>query len=644
MATITSDELDKILSQQEGVIELRVNGILLVAGQPDGDGGIRQNGDQLRPTDRLLDGDRVACRGAGVYLDIIVEFANVRVTELDQGILDAVDLIWIDANQTPISGEPLSGQSLVQSPAAGVIDAESRVESDLGATSQVRGKVEELLDNLGDSQSASPDGEDLVLELHSLFELALDQMEEEAQLKIDAMDLAVDQVQDMRLHWIETPKRESFANILAASVLIVALEIGVAAAVGAIIIRAIRARRILKTNRALNQKATELENFHKAIGDLTPARIIEKNKQKFDALTLREDAKEELRLAYQQLRVAQFADQNDINVVLRKMRGVNSDAPTREAAQKAVDKAREKITNIDASIKEIEKSLEILKSRTGRFEPTQVIDEKEVLKIIRSGGKIDPTSSVPQLTGKVTKEVTESVSAISDPVGAKDTKTDNGDSPSSIVRQQMLRFVREEYREIQGIRRHVDALRNLALSDDRAIAVVLDAYSRLLKEIVWPSAGSADYEIALRETALDFELSLWALILKDLRFRDKTIFDYMKLPDEEKVEFDSFRLSVDGLKLQMLKYFSRRFSTKLKLKPLRFGEDESESARLTFVEGLVQALRTRFQALDSESNKIFAARRTQGGEFRELIVNEPLEESFPVIQHEEPADQIADGP
>ena len=276
--------------------------------------------------------------------------------------------------------------------------------------------------------------------------------------------------------------------------------------------------------------------------------------------------------------------------------------------------------------------------------------------------------NIGRFSGAAARETAKGMAARPQEAGAPSQTSDVGDSVPTLFRLQLLKLHRASQRQANSIRRDLRELYNLSQIEEAALPATLGGFADIAREMVAPLLDATVREASLRELALDFEFSIWALTLPDLKLVPEDAQENIFLPDgtvkvstpgvlsitggflgeladeppreyrlENEPTVPGINFFVPGLKNQMLEYFSKRFSTMLGIKPIKPGTADSGSStdadqRLIFVALFADALRDRRKQIEEQGVAQLETAKSADKNVIKVEVNSVIYGSFSLVK------------
>ena len=278
-------------------------------------------------------------------------------------------------------------------------DAASAALADQGAVApsdsvteevaEITAKIDKALEVLSQDSDVFQSSHQLVDDVYPILMFALDQIEEDAQLIVDAADIAVNQIQDAQLLWQGTPAKVSVSSVIATAMLLVAFEFAVAAAVGYAIQRGLCAWKKFKVESILDKRLSK--RLARLAG--LDNRVTKLEKNLHSKLSMRDVTERRLAEAQVLVRAARYSSKHS-STVKEVASKINLSKTTDAAALKKIlddaialergilmDKK-----SLDNSVKLLEGSLKEARSRFVKAATRPRVSAKEVEALISDGG------------------------------------------------------------------------------------------------------------------------------------------------------------------------------------------------------------------------------------------------------------------
>lgn len=569
MVDILDQALEAVVSRIGDDTFVDVKSVLLIVGDPDANLlHAREAGQFLEPNEPLFPGDRIACRVLDTYWYITIRDTGVDTEELDQDILAVAQLAWIDDGRAPLIDDPLRYLDPPLPDNDADSDAADRATSDLGAIPTDSPLLRSLADLSADELEADELeqlGYEILFFQHDLIQESLDLAEQENEMVVDALTMAVDQVQDMRITWLEKPPRTPWSEILIVAVLMITIELGVAALAAHLIFRAIRisARikvqgQLLQSQKGINQKlslSANLKNIHE---------------QQIRRVTIRENAV--------QLRAFQMSRKQKLHQWQATRRKKLTSQRGLEKSQSIAKQIEKQQADLRTEIGKASKEFERLSGDLKLTDSMRKLGSNEHFDSLVSPYLRNLSPQISSITGKYTKEVPsrglnkagEKDSGLRGqqepkpealPTGADEKDSPegmDGDTPSTVIRSQVLRWRRTQLLEIARIRRMATSIYNHALVRPDTLNLAMRGLRDTMAGVVWPEESRIDYARAIRELSKKFEFLIWAQLLPNIHLTDRNPQDQFLKGD--KYQGEIFDFLVDGVNREVAEYLIKRFS------------------------------------------------------------------------------------
>lgn len=566
---ILNPDLEAVLTRTSDGVFIAVRSVLLIVGDPEANlFDPREAGQFLDAGELLTPGDRIACRILDKYWYITVRDADVEAAKLDQTILAADQLTWIDDGQAPVVEQSIPDPAPASS-AEPINDEANQATSDLGS---IPDGDAGFLKDLGERSASDLDataleqvGFELLFFQHDLIQESLDLAEQENEMVVDALTMAIDQVQDMRITWLEKPPRTPWSEILIVAALMITIELGVAALATHLIFRAIRISTRIKIKGDLGSTAAKLNESRPLslnLKELHKAAVMRVNQRRIIAQANHRDTLGRMPMHEWQQKALKWRKSDKL-------------------LQKGEKRAQKLEQEYNRLRQEIEKSTDEFARLSGDLKLTdsmQKLGANERFDALVTPYLKNLSSPISSVTGKYAKEVSSrglkkrgqkdsGLRGQQEPepealVPGSDEKDSpegmDGDTPSTIIRSQVLRWRRTQLLEIARIRRLTSSIYNHAIVRPDTLDLALLGLRDTMAAVVWPEDTRINYARAIRELSKKFEFMIWAQILPNIDIKRREPHDHV-LPSD-KYQGVVFDFLVDGVNREVAEYLIKRFS------------------------------------------------------------------------------------